>query len=48
MVIECTEKQLDVMNTILESIGMQKMSEDYMTDLSFEKNQNKYDIDSQI
>ena len=42
MIIECTEKQLDVMNTILESIGMQKLSEDYMTYL------NKYDFDSQI
>ena len=31
MVIECTEKQLDVMNTILESIGMQKLSKDYMS-----------------
>ena len=48
MVIECTEKQLDVMNTILESIGMQKLSEDYMTDLSFEEYLNKYDFDSQI
>ena len=48
MIIECTEKQLDVMNTILESIGMQKLSEDYMTDLSFEEYLNKYDFDSQI
>ena len=48
MVIECTEKQLDVMNTILERIGMQKLSKDYMTDLSFEEYLNKYDFDSQI
>ena len=48
MIIECTEKQLDVMNTILESIGMQKLSKDYMTDLSFEEYLNKYDFDSQI
>ena len=48
MIIECTEKQLGVMNTILESIGMQKLSEDYMTDLSFEEYLAKYDFDSQI
>ena len=48
MEIECTEKQLDVMNTILESIGMQKLSKDYITDLSFEEYLAKYDFDWQI
>ena len=48
MVIECTQEQLDAMNTILESIGMQKLSKDYMTYLSFEEYLNKYDFDSQI
>ena len=41
MKIECTQEQLDAMNTILESIGMQKLSEDYMTDLSFEEYHNQ-------
>ena len=45
MKIECTQEQLDVMNTILESIGMQKLSKDYMTDLSFKEYLNKYDFD---
>ena len=48
MKIECTQEQLDVMNTILESIGMQKLSKDYITDLSFEEYLNKYDFDCLI
>ena len=48
MVIECTQKQLDTMNSILESIGMQRLSTEYMTDLSFEEYLEKYDFDCQI
>ena len=48
MIIECTQKQLDIMNTILESIGMQKLSKDYVTDLSFVEYLKKYDFDCLI